>query len=261
MFKKTMKFDNLHGEPVEQTFYFNYKKKEVAELMEFGYVVQFAPKTEEERAKRYPLEEQLERLMTPVSESGLSQQENTLQAYRIFQNLILDAYGVKGADDVTFVKTDETRAWFESHVAFDDMIFEFINDEKLGAQFVEECLPPRFRAEAKKELEAKGGTPGASLHDLVAEAERRQKDPETRIEPGMDAAIAAGVATPEMAKVAEAVAVAASDDQAPVPVKKEAKDLTEEDILTMPEDDFKKLDPRELSNAQMRVAFRRKTSS
>lgn len=195
MFKKTMKFDDLEGNEVEQTFYFNYNKKEIGELLSFGYISDFPPQNGE---KRLPLEEQLEILKTPTSESGLTEQENTQQAYDIFQNLILDAFGEKGADNVTFVKNQRTREYFRNHVAFVELIFEFLEKPELAASFFENCLPVKLVARAKEELqaEAKGRLSSSTITEMVQEAARRQENPETRIEPGMEAAIEAGVATP-----------------------------------------------------------------
>jgi hypothetical protein len=239
MFKKTMKFDNLEGEEVTQTFYFNYNKKEIAELLEFGR-----------------LEEKLALLSQPVEESGLTQQENNQQAYDIFQDLILDAYGEKGQDNVTFIKNEQTKAYWKSHVAFVEMIFEFLENPQLAAEFIEKCLPAKMVQKAKEEMAADQGrkvTP-ETLSEMVLEAQRRQEDPATRIEPGLDAAVEALQPGPEMVKAAQAIA----DDTTP---EKKIEDLTEADILAMDEISFKKLDPKKLSNEQMQVAFRRKMQS
>lgn len=168
MFKKTMKFDDLDGNEVEQTFYFNYNKKEIAELLEFKQ-----------------LEEKLKMLQTPVEESGLSQLENNKMAYDIFQELVLDAYGEKGPDNVTFVKNERTRAYWKSHVAFVELIFEFLENPRLAAEFFEKCLPAKEVARVKAELSAKneGKLSSDTLAEMVQEAERRQNDPATRIEP------------------------------------------------------------------------------
>ena len=199
MFRKTMKFDDLNGDPVEHTFYFNYNKKEVAELLEFGYISQFPPA---DGAEREPLEVQLTKLTTPTEESGLSEYQNVRQAYEIFQDLVLNAYGEKGADNVTFVKNARTREYFQSHVAYVEMIFEFIADTKLATDFIEACLPAKMVAAAKEEMQKEnaGKLSSDTLHEMVAEAARRQEDPATRIEPGMQAAVDAGVAPPEMLK-------------------------------------------------------------
>lgn len=238
MFKKTMTFDDLDGNETSQTFYFNYNKKEIAELLEFKN-----------------LEEKLEMLMKPVEETGLTQQENNQQAYDIFQDLILDAYGEKGADNVTFKKTPELRAYWESHVAFVELIFEFLENPKLAATFIESCLPPKMVAQAKEEVQREnaGKLSSETLSEMVQEAARRQEDPTTRIEPGLENIPEAIAPSAEMVEVAKAVA----DGGVP---EKAIEDLTEQDILEMDEVSFKKLDPRKFTQPQLMAAFRRKTS-
>jgi hypothetical protein len=252
MFKKTMKFDDLDGKPVEQTFYFNYNKKEIAELLELGYVSQFRP---DDVSSRLPLEKQLEILQTPVSDSGLSEKENTQLAYDIFQDLLLDAYGEKGADNVTFYKDEKTRRYFQNHVAYIELIFEFIGDPKLAGQFIEGCLPPRFVAEAKAELARKEASGENDLGALVAEAERRQQDPATRIEPGPEAAREALGENKPVETLAGTVVDGGTGPNKPI------EELTEEDIMTMDAEDFKNLDTKRLSHSQLQVAFRRKMQS
>ena len=239
MFKKTMAFDDLNGDEVQQTFYFNYNKKEIAELLEFKQ-----------------LEEKIKLLQTPVSESGLSQQENNQQAYDIFQGLILDAYGEKGADNVTFKKTPELRAYWASHVAFVEMIFEFLENPTLAATFIENCLPGKLVARAKAEMaaEAKGQVSSETLHEMVQEAARRQEDPATRIEPG-DASHLED--TPEVKKLAEKIVGDLAD--AGVIKQKAPEDLTADDINKMDDETFKKIDMRRLSKEQMLVAFQRRS--
>lgn len=180
MFKKTMKFDDLEGNEVEQTFYFNYNKKEIGELLEFGRLLDFPPIP---GFLYLPLEETMEKLTTTTEKSGLSERENTEQAYMLFQSLILDAYGRKGEDNVTFKKNVELRDYFKSHVAYVELIFEFIANEKLAAEFIEKCLPEKLVAQAKAEGEKQGVT-DATIHELSDKAAERQADPETAVQPG-----------------------------------------------------------------------------
>lgn len=255
MFKKTMKFDDLEGKEVEGTFYFHYDKKEVAELMEFGYISKFRP---DDISSRLPLEEQLKVLSTPVSESGLSQKENTQQAYDIFQDLILDAFGEKGSDNQTFVKNERTREYFASHVAFPELIFEMIDNPRLAGSFIENCLPPKYREEAKKELESQGYS-GATLHDMVEEAERRQKDPATRIEPGIEAAREALGHQPEIEQAAGAIKDSPDIASYEPPAKNRlASSLTAEDIEEMDANAFQRLDMKDLNKDALFAAFKRK---
>lgn len=252
MFKKTMTFDNLEGDEVQQTFYFNYNKKEIAELLEFGRVLRFAPRP---GATYLPLEEQMAKLTTPTDESGLSNRENNEMAYEIFQNLLLDAYGVKGDDNVSFDKTDALRHYWSTHVAFPELVFEFLENTQLAAEFIEKCLPPKLVSKAKAEMAAEQGRKidDATLAEMVEEAGRRQQDPATRIEPGLEAAKEALQPSPEMVKVAEAVADGGVPEIA-------MEDLTGADIEAMDDVSFKKLDPRRLSQEAMMAAFRRKSA-
>lgn len=234
MFKKTMTFDDLEGNETTQTFYFNFTKKEVAELLEFEQ-----------------LEEKLERLTTPPEVSGLSQVENNQMAYDTFQDLILRAYGEKGADNVTFVKNQRTREYLESHVAFVEIIFEFLEKPALAAEFIERCLPPKLVAQAKTEMAKENpGMSSETLHEMMLEAERRQQDPATRIEPGIEAAREALGENPEV----EALAVSIAEQQ-----KEKPKELTPEDVMSMSDEDFERLDPKKLSAPALQAAFARKT--
>lgn len=160
MFKKTMKFDNLSGEEVEQTFYFNFNKKELVEMMEFEQ-----------------LEEKLKRLTTPTSESGLNEVDNARQAYDTFQDLILRAYGEKGEDNVTFVKNERTREYLKNHVAFVEIIFEFVENPKLAAEFVEKCFPEKLVRQAKAEAEKNGDGESTQLEAATTKTAPREVTP------------------------------------------------------------------------------------
>lgn len=247
MFKKTMTFDDLDGNEVSETFYFNYNKKEIAELLEFGYLTDFPPA---DTNRRMRLEQQMEMLQTPIEESGLTEQQNTKMAYDIFQDLILDAFGEPYENRRGFDKSEKLRNHFKHHVAFVELIWEFVGDPAIAATFIEHCLPPKMVAEAKEELKKEGHT-GATIHEMVLEADRRQKDPATRIEPGLDAAREALGPNPEVEKAALSIV----DGGAPAT---KIEDLSPDDILEMDAEAFDKLDIRELNKEQMMAAFRRK---
>lgn len=236
MFKKSMKFEDLDGNEVEKTFYFNFNKKELAELIEFGN-----------------LEEKIEKLSQPVEKSGLTQQENTKMAYDIFQDWILDAYGEKSEDNLSFDKSPERRRYWQHHVAFVELVWEMIETPQLALDFIEACMPPKMVAAAKEEMKAKhSGLESTNLLDMVQEAERRQKDPATRIEPGPEAAREALGSSPEMEKAA--VAVKESQEQ-----EKPKGELTPDDIRAMSDEDFTNLDVKGLAQPALVAAFQRKS--
>lgn len=135
-----MKFDDLDGNETEETFYFHLNRLEVAEMLELD-----------------ELEKKVDRLTTAREQKGLSEVENTREAYEIFKDLILRSYGIK-KDNVRFEKSDEIRADFQSHVAFENLIFEFIGNEHYAAEFFENCLPAKLVEAAKADLAAKGVT-------------------------------------------------------------------------------------------------------
>jgi hypothetical protein len=237
MFKKTMTFEDLDGNEVTDTFYFNFNKKELAEMIEFGN-----------------LEEKMEKLSMPVEKSGLTQQENTKMAYDIFQDWILDSYGQKSADNLSFDKNETIRNYWRGHVAFVELIWEMIENPKLATEFIEACMPPKMVAAAKEEMKTKHeGLESTSLLDMVAEAERRQKDPATRIEPGPEAAREALGSNPEVEKAAVAVKEA---QEAPKP----KSEMTAEDVRALSDEDFANLDVKGLSQAALVAAFQRKSS-
>ncbi len=252
MFKKSMTFDDLEGNEVTQVFYFNYNKMEIAELLEFGCIQKYA----DPNRTYTPLEKQLEILTLSPEETGLTEAENTRRAYEIFQDLILDAYGVKEADNVTFTKNAALREGWANHVAFVELIFEFIANPQLAATFIESCLPSKMVAAAKdqmqKDAQAGGGARLSSetITEMVEEAARRQKDPATRIEPGLEAAKEAlGIEEDSpVLKLAESIA----DDE---------PELTPARIMSMSDEEFAKLDIKKLDKTLLMVAFQRKTSS
>lgn len=215
MFKKTMTFDDLDGNEVTQTFYFNYTKKEIAELLVFGELLEFPS-----GRKPKPLEEQLKDLGTPMEVSGLTQVENNQMAYDTFQDLLLNAYGEKAEDNVRFIKNQQTREYFRNHLAFVELIFEMVEDTKLMNEFIEGCLPPKAVAAAKSEL----AKDGAEVKNLVEAAAERQANPETAVAPA-----------------------------------EKPKQLTPEDIASMSDEDFAKLDVQKLDRDQMMAAFKRKS--
>ena len=166
MFKKTMKFDDLEGNEVEETFYFHLNRLEIAEMLELDQ-----------------LDEKVTRLTKAKEEKGLNEVENTREAYNIFKDLILRSYGIKGDDNRTFKKSEEIRDSFKDHVAFEELIFEFIGNESYAAEFFENCLPTKLVEAAKADLAAKQAA-GENVGDniLVAPAPTEtglKPDPDT----------------------------------------------------------------------------------
>lgn len=96
-----------------------------------------------------------------------------------------------------------------------------------------------------------------SVKEMVAEANRRQQDPATRIEPGPEAA---AEVLGENAEVSQFATALSSQPEATATPKR-TSELTPEDIAAMDDETFKKLDIRGLSRETMYSAFQRKAQS
>lgn len=236
MFKKTIQFEDLDGNTVRDVFYFNFSKLEVIEMLELD-----------------DLENKMERLTEGADEKGLTNLENTREAYEIFKDLILKAHGKKSADNRRFEKVapdgHRYRDDFQASAAFDEMILEFLSNPALAAEFVENCLPPKMVAEAK----ASGKLDDTEVKNLVQEAARRQENPETAVKPGVPP-IGEEATYEEVRKSGLAVA------PEPEP-EKTFTDYTEKELLEMSQDEFVKLLPshvKEYSRDQLMIAMQRK---
>lgn len=128
MLKKTITYDDFGDPPQEITedFYFNFTKVEILEMHQLDH-----------------LTERIE---------ALNKTEDKEEAYHIFKELILSAYGEKSEDNRKFFKTPEIRAGFEASPALSVMIEEFLLDPKQGALFIEKALPARLVAEVKADM-------------------------------------------------------------------------------------------------------------
>lgn len=125
MLKKSITYDDYNDETQTEDFYFNFTKLELIELdvkFEGG------------------LEGHLKKLQ--ATDSGK-------EAYYMFKDIVLGAYGVKSADGKHFVKSETLRQEFESSPAMSEMIMGFLLEPKEGAKFIEACLPAKLVADAK----------------------------------------------------------------------------------------------------------------
>jgi hypothetical protein len=233
MFKKTIQFQDLEDNTVQDVFYFSFTKLEIMKMLELE-----------------DLEGKVERLGLTPDAKGLTELENVKEAYAIFEDLVLRAYGKKSADNRKFLKKDPVtgapyRDEFEASPAMSELIIEFLQNPSLGAEFVEKCLPPKLIAEAK----ADGKLPEGGVAALVEEANRRQQDPETAVQPGVPPADIP-TAPPVL------------DDTAAEEPKK-FTDYTEQELLEMPQDQFLSLlpkSPKDWSPDQMMIAYQKKSA-
>ena len=117
MLKKTIKWEDLDGNPVEEDYYFHMSKAELIELEvseEGGWA---------EAVQRIAKEEDIKKIV------------------EIFKKLILQAYGVKSPDGKRFIKSEELSREFSQTEAYSTLFMEFLTDENAGAAFVNAIVP------------------------------------------------------------------------------------------------------------------------
>lgn len=112
MFKKTIKYKDFNGQEREEQFYFNFSK---AELMK------------KELSTEAGIEEKIRMLIATKDNAKIVQ---------IFEDLILDAYGVKSEDGTRFIKSPELRASFEQSNAYSELFMEIISSTEAQIEFI-----------------------------------------------------------------------------------------------------------------------------
>ena len=122
MYKITKKFEDFNGVEKEQDFYFNLTKADILKISEDG-----------------GMDQRLERLVKT---------KDMKEAIKVFEGLLLMAYGVK-TDDGRFVKNDQVRAEFASSAAYSEIYFDLATDPEAAKKFVEGVVP-KFEEQANK---------------------------------------------------------------------------------------------------------------
>lgn len=120
MLKQDITYEDLEGNKVTDTFYFHLNKAEAIQVqaMFFG-------------AGGRRLEESVKRqdMVVPVN---------------AILDVILMAYGEKSADGKTFIKNDETRAWFKGTNAYGELVESLSTSEDRLLAFLQVVMPAGF---------------------------------------------------------------------------------------------------------------------
>lgn len=124
MYKITRKFEDFNGVEKEQDFYFNLTKADILKM---------------ELSEEGGMDKRLDRLVKT---------KDMKEAIKVFEGLLLMAYGVK-TDDGLFVKNDQVRAEFASSAAYSDIYFELATNPEEAQKFVENVVP-KFEEQANK---------------------------------------------------------------------------------------------------------------
>jgi len=136
MLKRTIKYEDFDGNPVEEEFYFNLSKSELIELE-----VQY----------QKGLSETLQDIIKANDTKSLVAE---------FKKLVLLSYGQKSLDGKRFIKSDELRDEFSQSLAYDSLFMELATDDKAAADFIQGIVPRDLSdAIAKARTEETPGLP------------------------------------------------------------------------------------------------------
>lgn len=128
MYKMRRTYTDYNGLERTEDFYFNLTKAEITKM---------------ELSVSGGLSETLKRLVELKDQPAI---------IKIFEDLVLKAYGEKTADGKRFVKTPEITAAFEQCPAYSDIFMELAFDADAAATFINNIVP----ADMSKQLEQSG---------------------------------------------------------------------------------------------------------
>lgn len=127
MLVKRISYTDYNGNQRSEDFYFNLNKGEIFNL-QFG--------------TEGGLDKAIQKII---------QTEDTPKIVKIFQDIILNAYGVKSDDGRRFIKSEELSTEFKQTEAYSELLMELVSDEKKAADFINALMPKDLAEEAKKQ--------------------------------------------------------------------------------------------------------------
>ncbi len=138
MLKRDITYEDLDGETITETFYFNLNKVELVEL---------------EVEHRDGLREAMMRIIKSNDRKEIVAE---------FQKIILMSYGVRADDGKAFLKSDELRKKFSQSLAYPELFMELATNEESAATFINGIMPKGFVEEMEKAA-AENGSPPAIM--------------------------------------------------------------------------------------------------
>lgn len=126
MIKKTIKFVDFDGNNREEEHYFNLTKAEVMD-MEIGVTGGMSG--------------MLKRMIAAQDMPSL---------YKVVNNIIKTAYGIKSPDGRKFMKSQEIWDDFYQTEAYSELMMELVSDDKKAADFINALMPKDLAEYAAK---------------------------------------------------------------------------------------------------------------
>ena len=118
MYKKTITYEDFNGETHTDDFYFNMSKSEIMKL--------------NLDAENGNLEGWVKQLI---------KETNTKEIRKLFEKIILGAYGEKSLDGMRFIKSEEKAKEFAQTNAYDELFTELLSDTDKFVEFVNGIIP------------------------------------------------------------------------------------------------------------------------
>jgi hypothetical protein len=131
MYKITETFVDYNGVERTQSFLFNLTEEELVK---------------KEMGTTGGLKEMMEKLIDTKDVPAIM---------RIFEELVLEAYGVKSDDGLRFEKSEDLRNAFKQHPAYSAIYMRLSFDAKAAAEFINGIVPAHISDEMKKQEAAK----------------------------------------------------------------------------------------------------------
>lgn len=126
MLKRTIKYEDYNGEQREENFFFSLNK---AELLRMNM------------SKRGGMSTYLQ---------NLADEKDPEKLTKIFEEMILTAYGVKSDDGTRFIKSPEVVTDFKNSAAYSELFYELATDTDKFIDFVIGIIPADMADEIRK---------------------------------------------------------------------------------------------------------------
>lgn len=117
MLKKEIAYEDFFGNKRKETFYFGLMKSELVMMSS---------------SNSGGLENHLMNILETSNNQRIMDE---------FEKIILESYGVKSDDGVSFIKNEETREKFKQSNAYDVLFMELLSDTDKAIEFVRGIMP------------------------------------------------------------------------------------------------------------------------
>lgn len=110
MYKKTVKYHNVDGEPKQRTLYFNYNAIELTKVLEKHGIT-------------FDKMEEFQNYIKSLQEKG-----KTMEMVLLVHDLIVGAYGERDESGEHFLKSEKIAYDFDHSMVFDEFFLELMKD-------------------------------------------------------------------------------------------------------------------------------------